>query len=303
MKKTIFLAICLILLGIIILNKDYLYEKYKEFDIKMNISKLELPNKNIYYRDYDFNFVQNTDNYVPNSRQDLLNIIYTSINTGENNIVFYCPTEYENCIKDIDEIASNQELLTDINNYVHPYNSFKNIETKYDSFNKIEINLIKNYNEEQIKEINNKVDQIYQNLYNSKKSQIDNIRVFHDYIINHTKYDEDRSKNKNINYYSDIAYGSLIEGHALCGGYSDAMQLFLEKMNIKNFKVSSDKHIWNAVYINGKWYHLDLTWDDPITNTGKDYLTHDYFLITTTKLLSLNVEQHNYDTSIFSELN
>ncbi len=303
MKKTIFLAICLIILGIIILNKDYLYEKYKEFDIKMNISKLELPNKNIYYRDYDFNFVQNTDNYVPNSRQDLLNIIYTSINTGENNIVFYCPTEYENCIKDIDEIASNQELLTDINNYVHPYNSFKNIETKYDSFNKIEINLIKNYSEEQIKEINNKVDQIYQNLYNSKKSQIDNIRVFHDYIINHTKYDEDRSKNKNINYYSDIAYGSLIEGHALCGGYSDAMQLFLEKMNIKNFKVSSDKHIWNAVYINGKWYHLDLTWDDPITNTGKDYLTHDYFLITTTKLLSLNVEQHNYDTSIFSELN
>lgn len=302
MKKLIFLGICLITLGIILANKDFLYEKYKELDIKINISKVEVPNKNIYYRDYDFNYVQNTNDFVPKTKQDLLNIIYTSINSGENNIIFYCPTEYKNCIKDIDEIASNQELLTDINNFVHPYNSFKNIETKYDSFNKIEINLSKNYSEEQIKVINEKVDFLYQSIYNENKSQRENIKAFHDYIINHTKYDEERSKKGNVTYDSDIAYGALIEGHALCGGYSDAMQLFLEKMNIKNFKVSSEKHIWNAVYIDNNWYHLDLTWDDPITNIQKDYLTHDYFLITTTKLLSLNVEQHNFNTNIFSEL-
>ena len=302
MKKIIFLAICLILLGIILGNKDFLYEKYKELDIKININKLEIPSKNIYYRDYDFNYVQNTNDFVPKTKQDLLNIIYTSINSGENHIKFYCPTEYKECLNDIDEIASNQELLTNINNYVHPYNSFKNIVTKYDSFNKIEIDLTKNYSEEQIKAVNDKVNTLYQSLYNPNKSQIENIRVIHDYIINHTKYDEERSKNGNLQYDSDIAYGALIEGYALCGGYSDAMQLFLEKMNIKNFKVSSDKHIWNAVFINNNWYHLDLTWDDPITNIQKDYLTHDYFLITTTKLLSLNVEQHNYNRAVFSEL-
>ena len=302
MKKLIFLGICLITLGIILANKDFLYEKYKELDIKINISKVEVPNKNIYYRDYDFNYVQNTNDFVPKTKQDLLNIIYTSINSGENNILFYCPTEYKDCIKDIDEIASNQELLTDINNFVHPYNSFKNIETKYDSFNKIEINLSKNYSEEQIKIVNEKVDTLYQSIYNENKTDRDNIKAFHDYIINHTKYDEERSKKGNLAYDSDIAYGALIEGHALCGGYSDAMQLFLEKMNIKNYKVSSDRHIWNAVYLNNNWYHLDLTWDDPITNIQKDYLTHEYFLITTTKLLSLNVEQHNFNTNVFSEL-
>ena len=302
MKKTIFLIIILILLGVVLINKDYLYEKYKELDIKINISKIKLPNKNIYYRDYDFNYVQNTNNFVPSNKQDLLNIIYTSLNSGENNIVFYCPTEYKDCLTDIDDIASNQEILTNINNFVHPYNSFKNIETKYDTFHKIEINLIKNYSEEQIKEVNKEVDDLYNSLYNPNLSKKDNIRKIHDYIIHNTKYDEERSKKGTITYYSDSAYGALIEGYALCGGYSDAMQLFLEKMQIKNFKVSSDKHIWNAVYLDGKWYHLDLTWDDPITNIRKDYITHDYFLINTKELLNLNEEQHNFNKSVFSEL-
>ncbi len=302
MKKTLFLIILLILLSIVLINKDYLYEKYKELDTKINISKLQLPNKNIYYRDYDFNFVQNTDDFVPSKKQDLLNIIYTSINSGENNIIFYCPTEYKECLNDIDEIASNQELLSNINNYVHPYNSFRNIETKYDNFNKVEISLIKNYSEEQIIELNNKVDNLYEDLYNPNKSKRDNIKIFHDYIIDHTKYDENRSKNGKTLYYSDIAYGSLIEGHALCGGYSDAMQLFLEKMGIKSYRVSSDKHIWNAVYLDNTWYHLDLTWDDPITNTNADYLSHDYFLISTKQLSELNTEQHNFNKNIFSEL-
>ncbi len=302
MKKTLFLIILLILLSIVLINKDYLYEKYKELDTKINISKLQLPNKNIYYRDYDFSFVQNTDDFVPSKKQDLLNIIYTSINSGENNIIFYCPTEYKECLNDIDEIASNQELLSNINNYVHPYNSFRNIETKYDNFNKVEISLIKNYSEEQIIELNNKVDNLYEDLYNPNKSKRDNIKIFHDYIIDHTKYDENRSKNGKTLYYSDIAYGSLIEGHALCGGYSDAMQLFLEKMGIKSYRVSSDKHIWNAVYLDNTWYHLDLTWDDPITNTNSDYLSHDYFLISTKQLSELNTEQHNFNKNIFSEL-
>ncbi len=80
------------------------------------------------------------------------------------------------------------------------------------------------------------------------------------------------------------------------------MQLFLEKMGIKSYRISSDKHIWNAVYLDNTWYHLDLTWDDPITNTNADYLSHDYFLISTKQLSELNTEQHNFNKNIFNEL-
>ena len=50
------------------------------------------------------------------------------------------------------------------------------------------------------------------------------------------------------------------------------MELFLEKMNVKSYKISGEKHVWNAVEINGVWKHLDLTWDDPVASDGNDYL-------------------------------
>jgi transglutaminase/protease-like cytokinesis protein 3 len=55
-------------------------------------------------------------------------------------------------------------------------------------------------------------------------------------------------------------------------------------MGISNYKISNDKHVWNYVYLDGKWLHLDLTWDDPIYSNGKNSLTHDYFLINTEEL-------------------
>ena len=80
------------------------------------------------------------------------------------------------------------------------------------------------------------------------------------------------------------------------------MEIFLERLNIKSYKVSSYNHIWNAIFLDGKWYHLDLTWDDPVTNDGKDYLEHNYFLISTTKLHNLDITEHKFDQKVFSEL-
>ena len=126
------------------------------------------------------------------------------------------------------------------------------------------------------------------------------IRVIHDYIIDNTEYD--KLKNDNINdttYKSQTAYGALIQGYATCNGYSDAMAIFLDKLNVINYKISNDEHIWNLVYLDGKWYHLDLTWDDPISeiNVNRD----TYFLITSDKLLELNDGTHEFDKNIYSE--
>ena len=231
-----------------------------------------------------------------------MNLVYNAINSGNTKFKFYCPTEYENCQQEINDIAADQVMLSDINNFVHPYNTFKHIETKYDTFREVTITLTHNYSEKDITIVNNKVDEIFNKLYNPNDTKINNIKRFHDYIINTSSYDTDRSDNNIINYKSDIAYGPLIETKALCGGYSDAMELFLEKMGIKSYKVSSEEHVWNAVEIDGKWYNLDLTWDDPITNTGEDVLSYTYFMINTPQLKQVATSQHNFDQKVYSEL-
>lgn len=301
MKKTIPLLLMLVLIIYAVYNKDELYKIYNDYSIKMHIKNIKIE-KNNYYRNYSFNYVQTTNNFKPTNRQDLLNIIYEAINSGEHSFVFYCPTEYEGCLKEIDKIASDQETLSDINNFVHPYNSFKHIETKYDSFREVTIELTKNYTKKDIKEIDAKIDEAFNSLYDPNISQYENIKKLHDYIINNSKYDSERSDNNIINYKSDIAYGPLIQGQALCGGYSDAMELFLEKMKVKSYKVSSAEHVWNAVELDGKWYNLDLTWDDPITDTGADILQHTYFLIDTNKLKEVATTQHTFNETIYSEL-
>ena len=306
MKKTIFLikmiftcGLFMILLGLIIIRENDIRTIINTYITPNN--KITLEKKNKYYRDYDFSLVQNTDNFKPNNYQDLLNIFYTVINSGNTSFTFYCPKEYNNCIKDIETIANNQYLLSDINNYVHPFNGFSHIETDYDSLRKININLIKSYTIEEINAIEEKINELYPLLVNDNKSIEENILSIHDYIINNTKYDSERSNNNIVTYQSDIAYGPLFEGYAICGGYTDLMELFLERMNVKSFKISSENHVWNAVYLNNKWYHLDLTWDDPIASNGKDYLEHDYFLIDTNKLLSMEVEQHQFNKEIYKE--
>lgn len=301
MKKLAELGVLFILIGILLSYKDKIVEVV---NVYFSPSKaVVLGEVNEYWRDYDFKFVQNTNNFMPQSKQDIYNIYYTAINAGKSSFTFYCPKEYANCIKDVQELANDQDVLSDINNYVHPYNAFSHIETTYDSIGRITIGVERSYKSEDMVLINDKVDTLYNQLVSSDKSQYENIKSVHDYIINHTVYDSQRSDRNIIQYKSDIAYGPLFEGYAICGGYTDLMQLFLEKMGIKNFRVSSDKHVWNAVLLNDVWYNLDLTWDDPVVVGGKNYLEHNYFMITTTKLLSIEKTEHVFNVEHYPELN
>lgn len=77
---------------------------------------------------------------------------------------------------------------------------------------------------------------------------------------------------------SYTAYGALVRGEAVCEGYSRAMQLLLYEFGIRSTPVvgfTHEPHMWNLVELNGKWYHLDLTFDDNILGTR-----HDYFNLT-----------------------
>lgn len=300
MKRLFYLVILLVLAGAIYLNRDKIYSLANTY--LSSFRTVSLGEVNQYYRDYNFEFVQNTDNFYPQNEQDILNIYYTVINAGKNSFTFYCPDEYEECLTEIQNLANDQDKLSDINNYVHPFNGFSHIETEYDSLGRVTINITKTYSEEDIDKINSEVDRLLVELTSDSYSSYDNIKNVHDYIINHTSYDTVKNTTGESDYHSNTAYGPLFEGHGICGGYTDLMQLFLEKLGIESFRVSSDKHVWNAVYYNNRWVHLDLTWDDPVANDGNNYLEYHYFLIDTHKLLSIETTEHTFNQSRYPEL-
>lgn len=294
--------IAIVVVTICAFQKDKIVYKYYEYTIDKKYSKINI---NDYYKDDNFNYVDDYTESGIKNRNDLINSIYYAINSGTDYIERYIDNDYTNYINDINTLtayngAEFKKVISTLNNFVHPYNSSNNVKISYGGDYKIGITINRAYTQDEINEINNKVDKILNENVNNNMPPKEKIRVIHDYIINHTEYDKLKYENKNDDTYkSNTAYGVLIEGYGTCNGYADAMEIFLDKMNIINYKISNEEHIWNLVYLDGKWYHLDLTWDDPISETNINRDT--YFLITTKTLEELNDGTHNFDKKIYSE--
>lgn len=280
-------------------HQDEIYIFYREniLKVKENI-KLE---KNEYYKDKDYSYIQNTNDFVAKDKKHLLNIFYTVINSGTQNFTFYCDNSYKECTNDVTKLISNKDTLSNINNFVHPFNSFESINASYDDYGQIDLKINKVYTEKDIIEVNNKIDKVIKSKIKESMTDKEKIKVIHDYIINNGKYATDEIRKNNPDRSYNKANDILIDGIGLCSAYADAMALFLYEFDIDNYKIASDNHIWNLVKINNKWLHLDLTWDDPVTSTGIQKLEDIFLLIDDDELKELKVTQHNYDKTIYKE--
>lgn len=274
---------------------QYIIDNFIYYNENIYLSE---PNK--YKLNNNFRYIENTNNFYVNNKRHLFNVLYTILNNGDDSFYFYC--NYDNCENDLDEISKN-ETLSIINNYVHPFNTYKKVYLTINSQRKIEITFDKTYTQEEIVSIENAIDTIINTITTDNMSDKEKIIAFHDYIINTTKYDSAYIDN-NLNDVSSLSHkatGVLFYNKALCGGYADVMSIFLNKLNIPNYLISSEYHIWNALYLDGNWYHLDLTWDDPITNNGTDIRLDKFLLITDEQLKSYNTGYHNYNEELYLE--
>lgn len=308
MKKIIIPTICILLILITLLCINPLTDKIITI---LNHPNTSLIINNTYYKDSHYTFVTNTSELTPFGEQDLLNIIYTIINSGSSSFTFYCPKEYKDCIDDMNKISNDANLLTHLNNFVHPFNSFTSINTTISDTGEINLSIKYLYTQEEINYLNNTVDHLLKELITDDiENDYDKIKVIHDYIINNTKYDV--NNNKELKSFN--AYGTLINHYATCNGYTDLMAIFLSKMNYENYKVATTNeiegkttgHVWNAVKLDNEWLHLDLTWDDPVSSDNKDYLYHKYFLINTEELIAadsnITSKEHEFNKAIYTEL-
>ena len=264
--------------------------------------------KGEYSKEINYEFVQITNDFVAKDYQHLLNILYTILDSGNDTVYFYCSDEYKECLDTINTLIEdeNNTILAELNNYVHPYYSYKNILIATNNFGKVTVTLEKQYTKEEIEYVNEQLDIISESVTKEKKDNKEKIKAIHDYIIENTKYDSERAENMDSLIYADskthTAYGLLKDKKSLCGGYSDLMSIYLYRLGINNIRISGNRHVWNLVNIDG-WKHLDVTWDDPVTNTGEDILLHDYFLITTEELRKADSVEHQFNKNIYLEAN
>ena len=112
----------------------------------------------------------------------------------------------------------------------------------------------------------------------------------HDWMLANGRYDTNRLSNLpqyQENPDNDNPYGFLIDGVGICRGYTSTFQLFMDLLGIECISVQGqsndarNEHAWNMVRLDGQWYCVDVTWDDPTTDQPVSVQTaHRYFNVT-----------------------
>ncbi len=127
-------------------------------------------------------------------------------------------------------------------------------------------------------ELSDKVEEILSKI-TPGMSDIDKVKYFHDTIVLNCRYTDEGD-------YVSAPYGALVKGEALCEGYARAFAMLCNKVGIENLfatgTVGEEEHMWNMVKVDGAWYNIDVTWDDPAftQNVKLDdgYIQYSYFL-------------------------
>lgn len=128
--------------------------------------------------------------------------------------------------------------------------------------------------------------------------------AIHDYLVKNAKYGFLAG---NARPYSYLSYGVLVSGKGVCNSYAEAMQLLLMMVDVESRIIvgTADKvdHAWNLVKLDGNWYHVDATWDDPVPDE-KGRILRTYFNITDKMMESTHVwKKENYPKAVKIDYN
>ena len=140
---------------------------------------------------------------------------------------------------------------------------------------------------------NNIAEKIIAEIITSDMSEYERVKAIHDWIVINVQYDYAGLQGGTLAPTAYNADGALCYKLAVCQGYAEAFHLLCAKAGVQSYIMYGeagnatdgwDSHAWNVVRINGEWYQVDCTWDDPLVNgtivTGRDNLMYTYFLLT-----------------------
>ncbi len=122
----------------------------------------------------------------------------------------------------------------------------------------------------------------------STKDEGERVKLAHDFLVRNCGFDYKRYM---LDTVPDASYNprGLWEDHYMVGqGYAETMDIMLRFMGIPTRIITGEgyyntgwsRHAWNQVKIGGKWYYLDVAWDDPHPDGGtKGDIIYTYYLL------------------------
>jgi hypothetical protein len=131
--------------------------------------------------------------------------------------------------------------------------------------------------------------------------------VLHDWLIENTYYDESTfglDLTQSHDPDNETPYGPLLRGKATCLGYTTAFQLLMDMLEIpciivEGYVRKGEVHAWNMVELDGDWYAVDVTWDDPVGLFGSNpKRSHMFFNVTSDFLRD---QDHQWEDSTAPE--
>lgn len=121
------------------------------------------------------------------------------------------------------------------------------------------------------REINEKVLPILEAV-SQKKTEYEKILYIHDYLAKNCQYSQNDEPNMNT------IYGCLVNNLSQCEGYAKTLLYLARESGLSAMTVVGQtndgvNHEWNIVRIDGKYYNIDLTWNDPLSeeDTGRQW--------------------------------
>ena len=198
-------------------------------------------------------------------------------------------------IDDIIEQASKEASKRDP--FVDGHLSERNIKYSYNMLSaKIEVSQTYLISEEEALAVNASINQLVASIQDENMSDIDKVKYVNDYIVQNTVYSDQ------TNGSPHSAYTALAERKAVCQGYALLTQQMLTALGIESLYVvgyaDGVGHAWNLVNLEGQWYHLDTTWNDPLPDRGKN-VRYDYFLVTDSQL----AKDHTWERADYPQAN
>lgn len=120
-------------------------------------------------------------------------------------------------------------------------------------------------------------------------TEYEKVLAVHDFIINNCRYDTRVVEGNPLPPESYTAYGVLKLGVAVCEGYAKALKFLLDGIGIESKIVigqsKGENHAWNLVKLDDDFYHIDATWDDPVTDDGRDIIRYNFMNLNDEEIL------------------
>ena len=130
-----------------------------------------------------------------------------------------------------------------------------------------------------------KLDQLVDQANTLCQTDLEKVFYVHEWLVQNIAYDREHLSDDVQDDHN--LRGALLEGTAVCDGYAKTYVLTLRKLGITGVLVTSKDigHAWNIVELDGNWYQVDCTWDDPVDGSDQlGYCMHKHLLCTTEEM-------------------